>query len=63
MDYPNTSAKRQCGAGVNNMDLVYAKALCLTFLNVYISVTTHWTAYIFGTWDICSISLGMEYNS
>ena len=23
------------------MDLVHARALCLTFLNVYISVTTH----------------------
>ena len=31
MDYLNTDARRLCGLGVNNMDLVYAKALRLTF--------------------------------
>ena len=31
MDYLNTGARRLCGAGVNNMDWVYAKALRLTF--------------------------------
>ena len=39
MDYLNTGARQLCGAGVNTMDLIYAKALRLTFWNVYTSVT------------------------
>lgn len=45
------------GLVVNNMDLVYAK----TFDCLYISVITHWIAYIL-VYDISSIFLDMEYH-